>query len=204
MRFLDKIRPLFRPSASWSIFTLVVVGLIFGVLGTVTFNATLTWTNSEAFCLSCHEMADRPYAMLQTTSHFNNKSGVRPTCADCHVPTAFIPKMVRKFEAYNDVLGHLLGTIDTPEKYDAHRQELKDRELARLRASDSGTCRKCHEVDRMLVSQQTAKAQEFHLAIKNNGKTCVDCHAGIAHTPPSSPPESEPNQAALIQFSSMH
>ena len=196
----ERFKSLFRPSVSWSVFTLVLIGLVVGMAGTVTFNATLAWTNTEGFCLSCHEMSGIPFATVQTTSHFNNKSGVRPVCADCHVPKAFIPKMYRKFEAYNDLVGHLLGTIDTPEKYQAHRQAMKDRELARLRASDSATCRSCHDEERMLVSQQTAKPQEVHLAMKSNGKTCVDCHAGIAH----GPFEREPDQTALIKYNSLH
>jgi cytochrome c-type protein NapC len=36
-----------------------------------------------------------------------------------------------------------------------------------------------------LANLQTAKAQTFHLAMKKNGKTCIDCHAGIAHGSPS-------------------
>ncbi len=30
--------------------------------------------------------------------HYNNRSGVRATCPDCHVPHEFVPKMIRKLK----------------------------------------------------------------------------------------------------------
>lgn len=184
---MDKLRRLLaklkRPSTTMSLGALLLIGVAVGVFATVGFNTSLHVTNTESFCLSCHEMAANPYVMLQETVHFHNKSGVRPTCSDCHVPREFIPKMIRKIEASREVWGHLLGTIDTAEKYAAYAPKMKAREVARLRANDSQECRNCHEVEKMILSQQTVKAQEFHLSMAKNGKTCIDCHAGIAHTP---------------------
>ena len=105
-----------RPSPSHSILALVGIGLVIGVIGVIAFNATLHATSTEAFCISCHEMEANAYAQLQKTSHFNNTSGVRPTCSDCHVPQEFLPKMIRKVEAAREVWGTMTGIIDTPEK----------------------------------------------------------------------------------------
>lgn len=176
------IRSLFKPSARWSIAVLVAFGLLLGVLSSVAFNVSLHATNTESFCLSCHEMEENSYAMLKDTSHFQNKSGVRPVCADCHVPREFVPKMIRKIEAAREVWGHITGIIDTPEKYDTHAPVMKAREIARMRNNDSRECRNCHETAQMISSLQTLKAQEFHQSMQKNGKTCIDCHAGIAHT----------------------
>jgi len=178
----EKISLLFRPSSRFSIFTLVCIGLITGVLGILGFNYSLEATNTEPFCTSCHEMYAQPFQTVQTTAHYNNKTGVRPTCSDCHVPKEFIPKMIRKIEAANEVWGHLIGRIDTPEKYQAYLPELKKREIARMRANDSSGCRSCHDTARMTFELQSAKAQQYHGAMKSQGKTCIDCHQGIAHT----------------------
>ena len=172
---------LFRPSPTRSVFTLVAIGAVLGLAGVLTFEFSMTATSTEKFCTSCHEMADNPYRQLQKTSHYNNVTGVRPTCSDCHVPREFVPNMIRKVEAARDVWGTLLGTIDTPEKYAAHTPIMKAREIARLKANDSQECRNCHELDRMLMAAQSAKAQEYHQALQHRGKTCIDCHAGIAH-----------------------
>lgn len=169
------------PSNSYSILALVGIGLMIGVIGVIAFNATLHATSSEAFCISCHEMEANAFAQLQKTTHFNNASGVRPTCSDCHVPQEFVPKMIRKVEAAREVWGTITGVIDTPEKYAAHAPAMKAREIARLQANDSQECRNCHETERMLAALQSAKAQRYHKARRMNDKTCIDCHAGIAH-----------------------
>jgi cytochrome c-type protein NapC len=79
------------PSAKYSVLALLGTGLVVGIGGVVAFEATMHATNTEEFCTSCHEMADNPGMMLVGTTHFKNKSGVRPTCSDCHVPQEFVP-----------------------------------------------------------------------------------------------------------------
>ena len=182
-------RVLLRPSASRSMLSLLAMGTLVGAVGLWGFDAAMHATSSDAFCTSCHEMTIAA-AQLQKTSHFNNRTGVRATCADCHVPREFLPKVVRKVEAAREVWGSVTGIIDTPEKYAAHTPAMKRREVARLRASDSRECRNCHDTSRMLTALQSAKAQRYHAARRLNDKTCIDCHAGIAH----------PNSAAELSL----
>jgi len=106
---------------------------------------------------------------------------VSTQCADCHIPKEFIPKMVRKIEASREVYGHLTGLIDTPEKYAAHRPAMQQRELARMRASDSQECRNCHQLERMDFEAQDRAVRRYHRGMEQRKKTCVDCHEGIAH-----------------------
>jgi cytochrome c-type protein NapC len=175
------LNSLLNPSPSHSILALVAVGLVIGVVGVIAFDASLHASSTEKFCTSCHEMEANPLVQLKKTSHYNNVTGVRPTCSDCHVPREFIPKMIRKIEAAREVWGNITGIIDTPEKYAAHAPAMKQREIARLRANDSQECRNCHDTQRWLTVLQSAKAQQYHAAKELNGKTCIDCHAGIAH-----------------------
>jgi cytochrome c-type protein NapC len=74
-----------RPSKRFALGTLVVAGAILGVLFWGAFNWAMELANTESFCISCHEMRANPYAELQNTIHFKNRSGVRATCPDCHV-----------------------------------------------------------------------------------------------------------------------
>jgi cytochrome c-type protein NapC len=108
-----------RPNARFSLGALVVLGGILGVLFWGGFNWALELTNNEAFCISCHEMRNTPYAELQNTIHFKNRSGVRATCPDCHVPKQWIYKIMAKIEATTDLYHHILGDVDTPENFDA-------------------------------------------------------------------------------------
>ena len=179
------IGALFRPSARWSVFSILCLGIVLTLVGIIGFEASMAYSSTEDFCSnSCHEMTEHPYATLKNTSHFHNGSGVRPDCAACHIPKPFIPKMIRKIEASREVWGHITGIIDTPEKYAAHVPAMKAREVARLRANDSAECRNCHDVEHMIPALQSAKARQYHQAMKQNGKTCIDCHQGIAHSYP--------------------
>ena len=162
---------------SWAgLFAAAVVA----VVAVVGFEVSMSATSSDEFCLSCHNHKI-PYAEYKTTAHFNNRTGVSPGCADCHLPKEFVPKMMRKIAASKEVWGHLTGVIDTDEKYLAHREEMKARELARMTANDSAECRSCHNPEKMNLEAQSRSAQKAHS--KRNGKTCIGCHDGLAHTP---------------------
>jgi nitrate/TMAO reductase-like tetraheme cytochrome c subunit len=175
-------------SMSWSV--LVMAGVVVGIVFWGGFNWALELTNSEAFCVSCHEMRDNVYQELQQTVHWKNRSGVRATCSDCHVPKTWIYKMKRKVEASNEVLHKILGTINTPEKFEAHRLELAQHVWATMKATDSRECRNCHAVESMDPHKQTVAAQMMPEAMKA-GATCIDCHKGIAHKLPEQPAEAE-------------
>jgi cytochrome c-type protein NapC len=174
------LKRLLQPSKTRSVLSLVIIGMVLGAVALLTFDATLHATSTEAFCTSCHDM-DSPYAQYQQTSHFNNATGISASCSDCHVPQEFVPKMIRKVEAAREVWGTLTGIINTPEKYTAHAPAMKAREIARLKANDSQECRNCHNAERMLSVIQSSKAQRYHRAVSSGRKTCIDCHAGIAH-----------------------
>ncbi len=175
------IRILRQPSPRYSVLTLLAGGIFIGLTGWAALDFGMAATSTEEFCLSCHEMRDNPWPQLQRTSHYSNAAGIHATCADCHQPREFIPKVARKIEASREVWGSLIGLIDTPEKYAAHTPAMKAREIARLRANDSRECRNCHVTERMQLELQSAKAREYHRSMASNGKTCIDCHAGIAH-----------------------
>lgn len=161
-------------------------GLAF-VLGIVFwggFNTVLEWTNREAFCISCHEMKENVFVEYRNTIHYQNRTGVRATCPDCHVPKEWGPKMLRKVQATRELYGKAVGSIDTREKFEAKRLYLAEREWARMKANDSLECRNCHTLKSMDVEKQKPRARKSHeLAVKNKD-TCIDCHKGIAHHKP--------------------
>lgn len=158
-----------------------IIGVVVGVVLVAGFNMTLSYTNTDDFCLSCHNH-DIPYQELKATVHWQNKAGIEAGCADCHVPHDFIPKMMRKVAAAKEVYGHFTGIIDTDEKYLAHRDAMKAREIARLKANDSAECRNCHQVGHMDFDSQSALARKQHKKL-TAGSTCIDCHQGVAHSP---------------------
>ena len=173
-----------RPSAKYSLGGLLSIGMLLGVLFWGGFNTAMEATNTETFCISCHEMKDNVYMEYQETIHYNNRTGVRATCPDCHVPKDWTHKMIRKVQASREVWGKLTGTIDTRETFEAKRLKLARSEWARMKASDSRECRNCHSFESMDSEAQKQRARKQHeMAIEDN-LTCIDCHKGIAHHKP--------------------
>ena len=178
-------RRLRSPSGRWSVLTLTLVGVVAGIVFWGGFNTVVEATNTETFCIGCHEMKTTVYAESQKTIHYQNRTGVRATCPDCHVPREWGPKMIRKIQATRELYGKVMGTIDTREKFEAKRLQLAEREWARMKANDSLECRNCHSLVSMATEAQKPRAKKSHdLAVKNND-TCIVCHKGIAHQKPA-------------------
>ncbi|GGJ99894.1 cytochrome c3 family protein [Luteimonas terricola] len=174
-----------RPARHLSLGFLTLGGFIAGIVFWGGFNTALEATNTETFCVSCHEMNDNVFAELKTTIHYTNRSGVRATCPDCHVPHDWTDKMARKMQASKEVWGKIFRTIDTREKFLEHRLELAQHEWARLKANDSLECRNCHDYDSMDLTRQAGRAAFVHRSYLATGEaTCIDCHKGIAHRLP--------------------
>jgi len=174
-----------RPSVHWSLGFLTVGGFIAGIVFWGAFNTGMEMTNTEAFCTGCHEMRDNVFVELKPTIHYSNRSGVRATCPDCHVPHQWTDKIGRKMQASKEVWGKIFGTIDTREKFVEHRIELAQHEWARRRANSPPECRNCHSFESMDFARQSTRAQARHsTALASGEKTCIDCHKGIAHKLP--------------------
>lgn len=176
------IRNPFATTTSGVIFVLAVLVGIGGAYGG--FNVFAKVTNTTAFCISCHEMEVGPYAEYKNSIHYANRTGIRVECADCHVPRDFGPKVMAKIIAAKDVWHHLLGTIDTPEKFEAHRLDMAERVWAKFEATESRECRVCHAFDAMDPDEQGRRAGLKHPDAMMEGRHCIECHKGIVHELP--------------------
>ena len=130
-------------------------------------------------------MRDNVFAELKDTIHYTNRSGVRASCPDCHVPHEWTVKIARKMQASKEVWGHIFGTIDTRDKFLALRRTLAEHEWERMKANDSLECRNCHGAAVHGHHPQNPRAAAAHERFLFTGeRTCIDCHKGIAHRLP--------------------
>jgi cytochrome c-type protein NapC len=176
-------RSLNKP-AKYSLLVITSASFVAGIIFWGGFNTAMEMTNTLEFCTTCHEMRDTVYKEYKETIHYSNRSGVRAICSDCHVPKDWVHKMIRKSKASFEVWGKITGSIDTPEKFEAKRFELAGHEWARMKESNSRECRNCHNFDAMSAELQKQTPYKKHMKAKEEGKTCIDCHKGIAHQLP--------------------
>ncbi|HET7160905.1 MAG TPA: NapC/NirT family cytochrome c [Burkholderiales bacterium] len=180
MRLFASLRAKLRAVGYLTAAGLFVAGIVFWG----GFNWALEYTNTEQFCITCHEMQRNVFSEYQTTSHYSNRTGVRATCPDCHVPKDWSHKIVRKIQASNELLHKMLGTIDTREKFNERRVRLARSEWARMKETDSRECRNCHNYTYMDYAEQGRRASAQHTKGFAEKKTCIDCHKGVAHILP--------------------
>lgn len=185
-------------------FGTLLIGIILGVIFWGGFNTAMRVSNTEEFCISCHEMQVNVYEEYTDTIHYNNRTGVRATCPDCHVPKEWEHKVLRKIQATNELYHHFMGTVDTPEKFESKRFELASHVWKTMKETDSRECRNCHGYDYMDFDKQEDRAIDQHEIMEDAiadaeeleadgkheealkaGLTCIDCHKGIAHSLPA-------------------
>jgi cytochrome c-type protein NapC len=172
-----------RPSR----FSFVAVSTVFfagGVLFWGGFHTAVDMTNTLEFCTTCHEMRDTVYQEYKQSVHYSNRAGIRAICSDCHVPREWSHMMVRKMQASLELWGKVTGTIDSREKFEAKRMVLALDEWERLRESNSRECRNCHAFDAMSPGLQKPEPYKVHMQAREQAKTCIDCHKGVAHKLP--------------------
>ena len=180
--FIERYWQMLRSPHGATLGTILALGFALGVIFWGGFNTVLEASNTEQFCISCHEMEDNVYQEYKETIHYSNRSGVRATCPDCHVPKDWIHKIVRKIQASKEVWGKLTGYVNTREKFVEHRKSMAMREWKRMKDNDSRECRNCHNFDYMDFSEQGKRSRVQHAgALRSGDKTCIDCHKGIAH-----------------------
>ena len=58
-----------------------------------------------------------------------------------------------------------------------------------MKANDSRECQSCHTIAAMDLKEQDRSARKKHKNAETRGKTCIDCHTGVAHRLPRRPAE---------------
>ena len=119
----------------------------------------------------------REGAILKMARETGGPETARSACAH--------DKITRRMKTSKEVWGKLFGTIDTREKFEAHRLQLATNEWERLKANNSLECRNCHQFESMDFTRQSKRASDAHPTFRAKGeKTCIDCRKGIAHQLP--------------------
>jgi trimethylamine-N-oxide reductase cytochrome c-type subunit TorC len=191
MKMITKFRQWLRsPHLGYGLVISFVVGGFAGIIFWGGFNTAMEYTNNLEFCISCHVMRDTVYPEYKDSIHYSNPQGVRAVCADCHVPKDWMHKLPRKIMASFEIYHWIVGSIDTPEKFQAKRLELAQDVWKTMQASNSRECRNCHTVEAMRFDQQPEAAHRMKAGLEG-GDTCIDCHKGIAHTRPDMSPIAE-------------
>ena len=126
-------------------------------------------TGTDHFCgTTCHSHEKFVYPEHQLSAHYNNRTGVRAMCVDCHVPHSYPAKLIVKAEkGIADAYAEMRGTISTQEKFDRERWRLANKVWDEMRADNSGELpslpRPAGHGQRQAVGRRRQAAQEVRL-----------------------------------------
>lgn len=149
------------PSRKAVLWIAVLLGVLVGIGG-------FTFIYAEGFsyfgttsktCANCHIMNDQ-FDSWQKSSHH-----IVATCVDCHLPKAFVPKMIAKaLNGYHHSKGFTLQDFHEPIMIKpGNSRILQD------------ACLGCHgDVVHDIVAGSTTD---------ENAVRCVHCHASVGHGP---------------------
>ena len=178
-------RRLTSPSARWSVLSLLVIGLIVGAGAVIGTQVMVAATGTNDFCGgACHSMqwvANEYKASI----HYQNRTGVRAECHDCHIPHQYPALLFYKAKAgIKDAIGEMRGVISTEEKFSKERARMAESVWAEYKANNSANCRTCHVFTAETLKKQKEMVQPMHQAVLEGAAVCTDCHKGVAHTAP--------------------
>ena len=192
------LRWLFSPSARWSVFALLFVGLVVGATSVIGTQVALAVSGTDEFCgTTCHSHEKFVYPEHKLSPHYANRVGVRAMCTDCHVPHSYPAKLfVKAKQGAIDAFAELRGTIATQEKFDKERWRLANEVWDDMRANNSANCRSCHDPAAWDIKKQSEDAVKMHKKFAAGKATCIDCHTGVAHKEPEEPKDATKAAAA--------
>jgi cytochrome c-type protein NapC len=169
----------------WVIVGIIVAGVVVGMAISFTTVIAVKHTSDVNFCGSCHSMKPMAEAYRNSVHGGYGDSGIRATCADCHLP-------------HKSTMGYMIQKVKTgmwdvwvESTHDTSKIDwFEKRNNRREWVYDSG-CLHCHE-NLLLGTRPNKKAFIAHKAYFSkkllvegeDGKErakCVDCHKHVGH-----------------------
>jgi len=173
-----------------SVIGLLLAGAIVGAGALIASVEANRHTGSDAFCTSCHSMAqvaaDRHY---QQSAHRSNAAGVYPSCGNCHIPKTnwFVETYAHVAGGIKDTIAEHTNDFSKPGTWEARRTELAHYVRDEMRRQDSVTCRSCHDANAIKPASERGRAA--HALMQERKLTCIDCHFNLVHAPVPPRPE---------------
>jgi len=173
------------PSTRWSVLALVLLGLLVGAIAVIGTEVMVHVTGTDEFCgAACHSMQWVAKEHRESI-HGANRTGMRATCHDCHIPREY-PELLwyKAVAGTKDVIGEIRGIISTEEKFRKERMRMAGQVWTEYKENDSRACRGCHQFSKEVLAKQQEMVRPIHAPVLEGKATCIDCHKGVAHPAP--------------------
>lgn len=165
-----------KKSFGYAYLIVITITIIFFLIVKAGFGVVDNLTSKSEYCTSCHAMKF-PAEEFQKSKHYKSKTGILPSCVDCHIPKG--DSFTKFSRIAGDSLAQLTRGTKTKEDYEKIKPALAKKVRDYLHKNDSAPCRNCHVADAM--KSENEDAVSAHKKMVEEKKTCIDCHYNLAH-----------------------
>lgn len=137
------------------------------------------YTSSDAYCMSCHRHTEAD-SLWKLSPHYDNPSGVRVSCVECHLPPQGMGKLRAKARmGAKDLWAHW-----TKDSAEINWAEKRKPEAARELVFQE-SCWDCHQT--VFPKDLSQEGEEAHLYYRMKeeegleGLHCINCHLNTGH-----------------------
>jgi formylglycine-generating enzyme len=155
------------------------IGFVIGLLATIYTNKALEYTSTNESCEICH-VHPHVFDSWKLSTHYDNPSGFRARCVDCHLPPKGEGYLKEKMiAAARDVYG--LVFKDSAD----YNWELKSTLEYAQHHVFKESCLHCHQ--NLFPLTLTKEGQDAHLYYTQNEEElrCINCHLNVGHYDPN-------------------
>lgn len=159
-----------------------LIGIIVGLVIALSAEEMDRLTTTDEFCTSCHAMQAyiAEAEIYENSTHQTTTSGVRPGCADCHIPKGLVvATYTHVVNGMSDIWGQISHDYEKSKTWQTEKSRLAYAVRDWFYENDSRTCRGCHE--EASIKPQRKRGQRQHVEARENGLTCIACHYNLVH-----------------------
>ena len=163
------------------LFLLLSCAFVVGILITISGNKVIEYTSTDESCAACH-VHPHVFESWKLSSHFDNKSGIKVHCVECHLPPKGQGYLLAKTKlGINDLYGYLFK--DSAE----FNWEMKSELEHAVKYIPNVSCKRCHQ--NLFPKDLVDAGIAAHLYYENNEKKldlqCISCHLDAGHYNPN-------------------
>ncbi len=163
----------------WLIF---IIGGILGIIVMLCGNKAMHHFGTDEYCESCH-VHPHTFDSWKMSSHYNNESGVRVHCIDCHLP----PKgNFYHFKEKARTGLHDLWAYWTKDSAEFNWEEKRQLDYA-VKIVYNESCKECHV--NLFPKGLSDEGGTAHLYYEEHEKRlnlqCISCHLDVGHYDPN-------------------
>lgn len=155
------------------------VGFVVGLLATIYTNKALEYTSTNESCNMCH-VHPHVFDSWRLSTHYDNPSGFRANCVDCHLPPkgqGYLPEKLKA--AARDIYGYVFK-----DSADYNWEQKSTLEYAQHHVFKV-SCLNCHH--NLFPLTLTKEGQDAHLYYTQHEEDlrCINCHLHVGHYDPN-------------------